>query len=324
MKITLLGTGIYGLALALELAKKPNEIYMWTESEEVEKTFKKEKRLPNLYKEKLPNNIHVTSSYEVALKDADILFFTCASKYIDSVCKAIKPYFKHNMEICIATKGIEESTEELLSNIISNTLLTRNVSVISGPTFAVDMLNGEPVALAIASMKKKTSRAIIDCLANDKLKLRPTKDLIGIQLCGAIKNCIAIASGIINGLGYSESTQAFLINESLHDIKKVIYYMGGKPKTILTFAGVGDLMLTCTSQKSRNFKFGYTIGKTKDPNKIKDFLSENTVEGYYTLDVVYKLLKHKNIDIPLINTIYDIVYNDENPDILPKFLIEKK
>lgn len=320
----MLGTGIYGLALALELAKKNNDIWMWTESEDVAETFKKTKKLPKLLDQKLPSNIHVTASYEKALKDARIIFFTCASKYIDSVCQAIKPYYRSNMEICIATKGIEESTEELLSNIIADTLLTRKIAVISGPTFAIDMIHGEPVALAIASMHRKTARTIISCLSNDKLKLRPTKDLIGIQLCGAIKNCIAIASGIINGLGYSDSTQAFLINESLHDIKKVIYYMGGKPKTILTFAGVGDLMLTCTSQKSRNFQFGYTIGKTKDSKKIKEFLNKNTVEGYYTLEVVYKLLKHKNIDIPLINTIYNIVYNEENPDILPKFLIEKK
>ncbi len=325
MKICLLGTGIYGLAIAMELAqKKDNEIWMWTESKKVRNEFQKTKKLASIYDIELPSNIHVTDSYEVAMENAKILFFVCASKYVDIVCQNIKPYFKKDMTICIATKGIEESTEELLTNVIAKRLLTKNIAVISGPTFAVDMLNGNPVALAIASLKRRTSKEIMEVLANSNLKLRPTKDIIGIQLCGAVKNCVAIASGIINGLGYTESTQSFLINESLHDIKNIIYYLGGKPKTILTFAGVGDLMLTCTSKKSRNFGLGYTIGKTKDHKKIQEYINNNTVEGYYTLDVVYKLLRHKNIDIPLINKIYDIVYNEEDPNSLIEFLINKK
>lgn len=142
--------------------------------------------------------------------------------------------------------------------------------------------------------------------------------------CGAIKNVIAIAAGILKGLGYSESTQAFLINESLHDIKHIIYYLGGNPKTILSFAGIGDLMLTCTSTKSRNYSFGYIIGNTNDIKQIKNYLKNNTVEGYYTLDTVYKLLKSKNINIELITTIYNIVYNYESPNSLANLLITKK
>lgn len=324
MKICLLGTGIYGLAIAMELAKKNNNIWMWSENATLVQNFKKTHELKEIYDIKIPKAIHLTNSYEEALKDADLIFITCASKYVDTLCQAIRPYFKHKMHICIATKGIEESTEKLLSDVVADALITHNIAVISGPTFAVDMLNGEPVALAIASMNRRTANMVTECLTNDKLKLRPSKDIIGIQLCGSVKNCIAIASGILNGLGYSESTQAFLINESLHDIKNIIYYLGGKPKTILSFAGVGDLMLTCTSQKSRNFKFGYTIGKTKDKQKIDQFLMKNTVEGYYTVDVVYKLLKHKNIDIPLINIIYDIIYNGVDPETLAKFLISKQ
>lgn len=324
MKICLLGTGIYGLAIAMELAKKCDNIWMWSENSSLVRNFKKTHELKEIYDIKIPKSIHLTNSYEEAVKNADVIFITCASKYVDAVCQAIKPYFKRTMHICIATKGIEESTEKLLSNVVGDTLLTRNIAVISGPTFAIDMLNGKPVALAIASLKPKTAHIITEILANDKLKLRISKDIIGIQLCGSVKNCIAIASGILNGLGYPESTQAFLINESLHDIKNIIYFLGGKPKTILSFAGVGDLMLTCTSQKSRNFKFGYTIGKTKDKQKIDQFLMKNTVEGYYTVEVIYKLLKHKNIDIPLINIIYDIIYNNVDPENLANFLISKK
>ncbi len=320
----MIGTGIYGLALALELAKNNNEIMMWSENPELVQKFLKTHQLKAIADVKIPQNINLTTSYEEAMAKAEVIFITCASKYVDIVAQKIKPFYHKKMVICIASKGIEESREELLSNVIMETLNTKNIAVISGPTFAVDMINGEPSALAIASLSKKSERTIMACLPNEQLKLRPSKDIIGIQLCGSVKNCIAIASGILCGLGYSESTQSFLINESLHDIKEIIYYLGGNPKTILSFAGVGDLMLTCMSHKSRNFSFGYTIGSTKDTQKIEEYLVNNTVEGYYTLDVVYKLLKHKNIDIPLINVIHNIVYNAEDPQNLAKFLIAKK
>lgn len=324
MKISVIGTGMYSLALAKELALKDNEIWLWTENKEIAQEFNKTHLLKSIYNTDIPKNINVTDSLELALENCKIIFIACASKYVDIVCQNIEPYYHKNMAICIATKGIEESSEEFLSNIVKRKLLTNNISVISGPTFAIDMFNNNPVALAIASLNKHNEKIIIKALSNDNLKLKPCKDIIGIQICGAIKNCFAIASGIIKGLNYSESTQAFLINEALQDMEKIIYYMGGNPKTILTYAGIGDLMLTCTSEKSRNFQFGYIIGKTKNSQKIKEFLANNTVEGYYTLDVVYKILNHKGINLPLINIIYDIVYNAENPNMLPKFLIEKK
>ena len=160
-------------------------------------------------------------------------------------------------------------------------------------------------------------------MSNKTLKLRKSSDIKGIQLCGNIKNIIAIAAGIIKGLGYSESTQAFLINESIHDMKNIIYKLGGKRKTILSFAGLGDLLLTCTSTKSRNYSFGYIIGKTHDKNKIKEFIKYNTVEGYFTTLSIYKLLQQKHINIPLITLIYNIIYQYKNPQLLIDFLITK-
>lgn len=324
MKVTVIGTGVYGLALALSLAKNKNDVMMWTENKKTYDEYNKTHNLKSLLDVNLPNNIQVTDSYEVALKDTKLIVIATTSKYVDSVSKKIKPFYNKSIPVCIAAKGIEESTEELLSNIVKNTLNTNNVAVLSGPTFAIDLANGDPVALALGSNNAKTRNLIIKALSHDRLKLRPTKDMIGIQICGATKNIIAIAAGILKGLGYSESTQAFLINESLHDIKNIIYYLGGNPKTILSFAGVGDLTLTCTSTKSRNFSFGYVIGHSKDINKINKYLKENTVEGYFTLNTVYKLLQKKKIDIPLITTIYNIVYNEEDPNILATFLIEKE
>lgn len=324
MNISVIGTGAYSMAIALELAKKKNKITMWTENPKIEEEFKNTKKLASIIDTTLPKNISVTTNMEKALKETELIYIVTASKYVDSVCDIMLPFYKRLVPICIASKGIEESSEELLSNIVNTKLKAKHIAVISGPTFAIDIIHDEPVALAIGSTSIKAKSLVINTLANEHLKLRPTKDIIGIQICGSVKNVIAIAAGIVSGLGYSDSTRSFLINESLHDIKDIIYYLGGNPKTILSFAGIGDLMLTCSSTKSRNFSFGYCIGSTKDPKKIKEYLINNTVEGYYTLDTLYRMLKKKKIKIELINVIYDIVYNNDNPNKLITFLINKK
>lgn len=325
MKISVIGLGIYGLAISKMLAKKENnEIVIWTENKEKYEEYKKTKQIKSIFDTTIPQNIKISASLEEVLKDTNLIYIITASKYVDIITEKMKEFYNPEIPICIASKGIEESREELLSSIVKRILKTNNIAVISGPTFAIDIINNEPVALALASKTKKAKEMVLNTLANDTLKLRPSKDMIGIQMCGSIKNVIAIASGILSGLGYSNSTQSFLINESLHDIKDIIKIFGGKPKTILSFAGVGDLMLTCTSTKSRNFSFGYIIGSTKDSKKIKEYLTNNTVEGYNTLEIIYKMLHKKGIEIKLITTIYNIVYNGENPDVLAKFLITKK
>lgn len=324
MKVSVIGTGAYGLALALSAAKNNHDVMMWTENEDIYQEYQESKNLKSIMDVAVPFNIRVSRSYKDVLEDTDLIIMATASKYIDIVCEKMKDFYHNDIPICIATKGIEESTKKLLSNVVNEMLDTSNIAVISGPTFAIDMARGEPVGLALGCHISKTRKIIMKALCHDRLKLRPTKDMTGIQICGAVKNIIAIASGILKGLGYTDSTGALLINESLHDIKNIIYYLGGNPNTILSFAGIGDLLLTCTSVKSRNFSFGYTIGSTKDIKKISDYLKNNTVEGYTTLNTVYKMLKHKDIEIPLINVIYDIVYNEEDPNILAKFLIEKE
>lgn len=325
MKIAMIGTGAYGLALALMLAKKEkNTITMWTENPDVVLELDNTKKLNSILKGiTIPSSICVTTSIEEAMKDASIVFITSTAKYVKEICDAIKPYYKKHMPICIASKGIEESSTMLLSNVVKEELGTNKITCISGPTFAIDLARNEPSALAIAGTDKRSLKLVKNTLENDTLKLRETDDLLGIQICGSIKNIIAIAAGILKGLGYTESTQAFLINESIHDIKNLIKCLGGNPKTILSFAGIGDLLLTCTSTKSRNFSFGYVIGSTKDKNEIKKYLKNNTVEGYYTLESMYRLIKKNKIKLPIIDLIYDIIMNDVDASELAKFLITK-
>lgn len=326
MNISVIGTGAYGLALATVLSKNENnKIIMWSENidnvNELKTSRTLKKAIPELV---MPEGIDYTTSIEKVCKNADIIFIVVAAKYVDDIVNYIKPYYKKTTHICIASKGIEQDTCDFLHDIVLDNIKTRRLAVISGPSFAIDIVNNEPVGLSIASNNNVSIKTIKKALCNETFKLRETDDIVGIEICGSIKNVIAIAAGIIHGLGYSESTQAFLINESMHDIKELIHKLGGKKNTILSFAGVGDLILTCSSTKSRNYSFGIVVAQAKDKNEITTYLENNTVEGFYTLKSIYKLIKRKKVKMPIIDLIYKIIINGEEPESLIRFLIKKK
>ena len=322
-KIAMIGTGAYGLGVSIALLKKNESITMWVESEEKAKFLNNNKKnaniLPNI---EIPKNITFTNDLNEVISNTNIVFIAVAAKFIDSIAKDLSKLNIKNKHFCILSKGIEQNTCEFVIDIFKRYVKTKNISVISGPSFAIDMAKGEPVGLTIASKNNKTMLAIKRVLASDVVKLRTSNDIIGVELCGSIKNVIAIASGILEGLGYTESTRSFLITESLHDIKSLIYGLGGKKKTILSYAGVGDLILTATSNKSRNYTYGILIGK-KNYTMAEDFLNNNTVEGYYTLKSIYTLIKRKKIDMPIINLIYQIIISKKEPENLSEFLIKK-
>ena len=322
-KIAIIGTGAYGLSIALALLKNNDKIYMWVESKERADFLNQNKDntniLPNI---KIPDNIEFSNDYEYVISDTNIIFIAVTAKFVNSVTKELSKYNIKDKHFCILSKGIEQNTCEFVSDVFKRNIKSKNISVISGPSFAIDLANNEPVGLSIASKNKETIKIIKNVLESDTLKLRNTNDVIGVELCGSIKNVIAIAAGILEGLGYSESTRSFLITESLHDIKALIYGLGGKKKTILSFAGVGDLLLTATTKKSRNYSYGILIG-TRNKKEADEFLKNNTVEGYYTLKSIYTLIKRKKIKIPIINLIYKIILNNEDPNTLAEFLIKK-
>ncbi len=324
MKIAVLGTGAYSLALAYSLAKKENnKIVLWTHDQKHVNELRETKKLSSILDFNISKNISITTSLEEAMQNASLIVIGTASQFFTSLITNMKIYYKKNTPICIATKGIDDSSKEFLSNIAAKILKTKTVSILSGPTFAIDIINNEPVALALASKNNKVLKIVKNNLANERLKLRFNNDLIGVQICGSVKNIIAIAAGILNGLGYSNSTTAFLINESMHDIKNIMRYLGAKKSTILSFAGIGDLILTCTSTKSRNFSFGYTIGKYNDPSKTQEYLNSTTVEGYFAITTFKELLKKHQVKVPIVNIVNDIVNNGKNPEELAKFLIKK-
>ncbi len=325
MKIAIIGTGVYGIAMAIHLQKNnKNQIMMWSESsaslQHIEGTRSSYAELEGLC---IPQNISFSNSYQEVLEGAQIVFIMCAAKYVSSVAKEMKPYIKDTMHFVIGSKGIEQTSCLFAHEVFLHTINTKNIALISGPSFAIDIARLEPIGLSIASESKKTLAVVKNVYKDTNIKLRETSDLVGVAICGSIKNVIAVAAGILNGLGYTESTRSFLITESLHDIKELIFALKGNKMTILSFAGLGDLLLTATSEKSRNYTFGTILGKDGF-KKANHYLETTTVEGYYTLKSIYQLLKSKRIKMPVIDLVYKIVMDGECPQLLTDFLLNKK
>lgn len=323
MNITILGAGAYALGLALRFNKNNNKIIMWSKVKEeidvLSKTKMNPKALPGV---KMPNNIIYTGNTKKALDGSDIVVIAVATKFVSSVCDEIKPFIK-NKHIVIASKGIEQDTYLFASNIVKSKLKTKKLCTISGPSFAKDMAGDSLIGLSLATTNNKTKDIVTKALSNDALKIRATKDFLGVELCGTMKNVIAVAAGMLDGLNVSESTKAMFLTESINDVRLLIKKLGGNEKTILSFAGFGDILLTCTSESSRNYTYGRLIGTKNKVKEREEYLKNNTVEGVYTLESIYGLIKSKKVSLPFIDMVYDVVFNYKSGDELLSFLATK-
>lgn len=324
MNITILGTGAYGLALALMFHHNGCNIKMWTKFEEERDTLLEKRENPNVLPGVIiPSSVSFTTDMEEAVIGADLIVVAVPAGFVDSVSSELKYCISPNQHICIASKGIEQGTCSFVYDILTRYIDSDKIAVISGPSFAVDIVKLCPIGMSLATSNEETEALVKKALENKYIKLRSTKDIVGVEICGSIKNVIAIAAGILDGMGFPESTQAMFITESLHDIKSLIFALGGDKNTILSFAGFGDLLLTATSSKSRNFRLGYLIGSKAPKAEIDDYMNNTTIEGLYTLKSIYKLLRDTDVDMPIIDLIYDIIYKDRDVNDLVRFLIEK-
>jgi len=321
MKIGIIGTGAYGLALALTAHENRCQITMYTkfeeEKNELETTHMNNKVLPNIL---LPKEIKFTNSLEEVTNEKELIIIAIPAEFVSNICFELKDFIKKDQHICIATKGIENETCLFINEIIEKHIKSNNISVISGPSFAIDIASKNPICLTIASKNIDESLTVKKALENKYFKLIYSNDIVGTEICGAIKNVMAIASGIIDGMKATESTKALFITKSLHEIEEIIYNLKADKKTVLTFAGIGDLILTCCSTKSRNFSFGKLIGENNNKEDIDIYIKNNTIEGLYTLKSIHKLLNEKKIENNLINLIYDIVFNNKDKKELLNYL----
>ena len=243
MKIGLFGCGAYGMALSSILVHNNCEVTMWTkfesEKESLEKTRKNEKLIPNF---KIDKSVKITTSVEECIKDKDLLIIAIPAAFVDSLCEEMKDYIT-NQNIVIATKGIEQGTGLFISQILEKHLKTRNIAVISGPSFAVDLVTKMPAGLSLASLKPETMILTKKALQNEYIKLRDTNDVIGVEVCGSIKNVIALAAGMLEGMNANESTKAMLITEAMHDMEQILDAFDCNKRTVLSFAGIGETLV---------------------------------------------------------------------------------
>lgn len=322
MKIAVLGTGAYGMALATALKRKNNQITMWTnftsEKEKLEQERGNEKVLPGII---LDKEIEITCDMKQACTEKELIILAIPIAHLETTIIKVKDFIEEQTALCIATKGIEEYghfAHELLKKHIES----EKVAVLSGPTFALDLATDTVCALTIASKNKKVQKIMTNALETDHILLEECDDIIGVELCGSIKNIIAIASGILNGLGQSASTSALLQKKSLEEMTNIIESFQGERKTALTFAGIGDFILTCNSLKSRNYTYGTKVGsKDKD---LEKYVESTTIEGLYTVKSLVSLLKKQNIKSPIIEKIHNICVKGEEPANLLTILVEKE
>lgn len=323
MKIGVLGTGAFGVSLALILKENGHKVSMWTKFSEEANYLDQQRRSPNLKNIIIDSEIEISTDFEKTVTDATLILIAVPAAFVGSVSEELQKYLKDDQHVCIASKGIENDSCLFVYDVFKQHIHIDRVGVISGPTFAIDVANKVPVGLSLASTNSQTISIIKKALQNKHLKLRETDDILGIEICGSIKNVIAIANGMLDGMDLPISTQAMMITEALNDIKELIDALGGNKDTVLTFAGFGDLLLTCTSTKSRNFSFGRLLGKGASEEEINRYMETTTIEGLYTLKSIYQLLENKKVNMPIINLIYDIIYHDKTPNDLLTFLIEK-
>lgn len=323
MRVGILGCGAYGMALSSILIDNNCEVMMWTkfsdEKDLLTRERKNEKVLPGF---KLSSKISITTNLKKIADFSSLIIIVIPTAFVEDVVKEIKDYVV-NQHLLIASKGIQQGSGKFLHEIINLYINTKQIAILSGPTFAHDVIQKAQMGLSIATHNHTTFEIVKRTFANDYIKIRYTDDIIGVEICGAVKNIIAIATGILNGLKVTASTQAMFITEAIHDIEDILTLLGANKKTILSYSGIGDLLLTCTSEKSRNFCYGKLLGENSSKETIENYARNNTVEGLYSIKSIHDLLFKNNLCVPTISIMYDITSGKKKPKELLSHLMKK-
>lgn len=325
-KITILGGGSWGTALAKLLSENGNDVTVWLRDEiqcnELKSERVNKKYLPEV---KIPDDIDFTSDINESVKNAEIILIVTPTQMVRSVLKQIKDEFKTDKIIVNASKGIEVGTMNRVSEIVAQETHNCTFAVLTGPSHAEEVGLGLPTAITVACDDKKVCELIQDTFMSSYFRVYTNDDVLGAELGGALKNIIALGAGISDGVGYGDNAKAALMNRGIVEIARLGVAMGADIHTFSGLSGIGDLIVTCTSKHSRNRNAGFLIGQgyTKDEAIKKVGM---VVEGISTTYAAYSLSKKLNVEMPIVDAMYDILENnaDVKETVSRLMLREKK
>jgi glycerol-3-phosphate dehydrogenase (NAD(P)+) len=312
--ITVFGAGSYGTALAFCLSRNKHHTYLWGRDEQAIKSMQKsrcnEKYLPKFT---YPDALAPTSDLEGALKDSEYLLVVVPSHAFSDLLKTIAPFITANHKVIWASKGLEPGTGRLLQQVAADILpASTPLAVLSGPTFAAEMAAGLPTAITLSSTNDALGAEFSSLLHDPKrFRVYLNSDLIGVQLGGAVKNVIAIGAGLGDGLGFGANARTALITRGLAEMKRLGLALGAQSETFMGMACLGDLVLTCTDNQSRNRRFGLALGQGLSVDEAINSIGQ-VVEGYRNTDEVHILSKAQGIEMPICEQIYKVLYNGKS------------
>jgi glycerol-3-phosphate dehydrogenase (NAD(P)+) len=325
MKVGFLGAGSWGFCLASLLASKGYQVNSWTTRKELADLLNDQQEHPHLKGHKALKDMHFTTDLAYVLKDADILVESVTSAGIRPVFQKIKDIEIPNCPIVLTSKGIEQHTGLILPDVVVQTLgenTRKQVGFLSGPSFAQDVIRHLPTSVVATAYEPSIMQTIADTFNTQTFRVYPNADIRGVAYGGALKNIIAIACGLAEGLSLGHSAKAALMTRGLHEIRKIAIANGCKAETLNGLSGMGDLCLTCSSIMSRNYRFGHLLAQGLSPKEAATKI-EMVVEGMYTCVSTYELSKQLNVSMPVTEMIYKIVYEGLKPNEAAKFLMQR-
>ncbi len=314
-KITLLGAGSWGTALAILAARNGCQVLLWGHNPEhiaaLAKERKNQRYLPDTA---FPEKITVTSDLKQAAEFSDLILLSVPSHAFKSTLINLKPHASVNdLKIAWATKGFNPEDGTLLHQIVADVFSPNTpAAILSGPTFAREVAANLPTAITIASKQAEFADQLADIMHSDRFRAYTSSDIIGVEVGGAVKNVLAIAAGIADGLGFGANTRAALITRGLNEIMRLGIKLGGKQETFIGLAGLGDLVLTCTDNQSRNRRFGLALGQGRTRRSIANEIGQE-IEGILAAKDTLLLAKRHNIDMPITEQTYKVLYENLNP-----------
>lgn len=311
--VGVMGAGSWGTALALLLHSNGHQVTVWSiNEEEVEMLSKEREHKSKLPGVKIPEDMVFTSDMETAIKEKDFLVLAVPSAFTRGTARNMKPFVKEGQIIVDVAKGIEEDTLMTLSQQIEEEIPQANVAVLSGPSHAEEVGRGLPTAVVIGAKTEETARCLQEMFMNHVFRVYISSDMLGMELGGALKNVIALAAGIADGMGYGDNTKAALITRGIAEIARLGVKMGGAIESFTGLTGIGDLIVTCASVHSRNRKAGYLMGQGKT---MEEAMAEvkMVVEGVYSAKAAAKLGKKYGVALPIVDKVNEVLFEGKDP-----------